>query len=198
MLATKGESLRNDGKVVISKVLVVCCCVDSKAKLVHGKKDVIKQIVGRFLLHRSTPYFISKHRVSDRVCCVCSQMTEYSKVQNWTSETSYTGRAPGFCAAGIQPPNEFLSHKRMIHQGLVFTSCNYNRAKRHNNWCVRLADGSRGELHQILSYDVDGESELALLFIPFYTLPAAFPQEMSRDVCFTLPVSDKVIDHKCS
>ncbi|XP_045913156.1 uncharacterized protein LOC123975596 [Micropterus dolomieu] len=77
-------------------------------KLVHGTKDVPKQIVGKFLLHRSISHFATKHRVSDRVFGFCSQMSDYSKVQNykkmpqhhgsgwWTSQTSHTGRAAGF------------------------------------------------------------------------------------------------------
>lgn len=163
----------------------------SLLKLVHGTKDVPKQIVGKFLLHKSFPYFASKHRVSDRVFGFCSQMTEYSKVKNY-KQFSNTNVLDGghvkhltqhehqaFVAAGKQPPDKILSHKRMIHQGLVFTSRDYSRAKRRNDWCIRLSDGSWGELHQIVSYDVDGTSELALLFIPFYTLPGAFPQRVS-------------------
>lgn len=163
----------------------------SLLKLVHGTKDVPKQIVGKFLLHKSIPYFSAKHRVSDRVLGFCSQITDNSKVQSykkWDNTTVLDGgrvrhltqaECQAFDAAGKQPSNEIFSHKRMIHQGIVFTSHDYSRAKRRNDWCVRLDDGSRGQLHQILSYDVDGETELGLLLIPFYTLPAAFPQGLS-------------------
>lgn len=65
-----------------------------------------------------------------------------------------------FGAAVIQPPNEILSppKQQITNVFFKFTSREYCRAKRHNGRCVRLADGSRGELHQILNNDVPLDS----------------------------------------
>lgn len=52
-------------------------------RLVHGTKNVTKQIANKFLLHRSIPYFMSQYNVSNRVLQFCRQMTEYSKVQHF-------------------------------------------------------------------------------------------------------------------
>lgn len=164
-------------------------------RLVHGTKDVTKQIAKKFLLHRSIPYLMSLYNVSDRVLQFCRQMIEYSKVQHFQrSEQAVvldSGKVKGlsqadqaaFHAVGKVPPNDVLIHKRMIHNGLVFTSHGYSRAKRRDNSCVTLTDGSKGQIQQIMSYNSDGKCEIGLLFIPYQIIAEAFPfQERNKFV----------------
>lgn len=86
-------------------------------------------------------------------------------------------------AVGKMPPNEVLIHKQMIHNGLVFTSHDYSRAKRRIEWGVALRDGSKGQIQQILSYNSDGRCEIVLLFKPFQIIAEIFPlQERNKFV----------------
>lgn len=165
----------------------------------HGTKNVNKQITNKFLLHRSTPYFMSQYNVSDRVLQFCRQMTEYSKVQRFqrsenavvldngrVKELSQADQA-AFHVVGKMSPNEVLIHKRMIHNGLVFTSHDYSRAKRRIEWSVVLRDGSKGHIQQILSYNSDGRCETVLLFKYFQIITEIFPlQERNKFVPHTV------------
>lgn len=155
-------------------------------KLFHGTKSVAVQIVNKFLLHKAVASFTTKHVISDRVLNFYRECTEYPRVQKCLSWQETTVLDSGttkqltdeeknaFMSAQIQVPETVLTHNRMIHKGLIYTSRSYCRSKRRRECCVGLTNGCQGEIQNIISFETDEETEIALLCKIFHTQPT-FP-----------------------
>lgn len=107
--------------------------------LVKGTKGVANQIVTKFLLFRSIPYFSSKYTVKEEVLRFCSDLNKYPRVQNTVKCDNTTLLDNGsvhvvtraaFCAPRVCIPDEVVVHKRMIKGGLVYTSGDYTLSQR--------------------------------------------------------------------
>lgn len=158
--------------------------------LVKGTKGVANQIVNKFLLFQSIPYFSSKYTVKEEVLRFCSDLNKYPRVKNAVKCDNTTLLDNGcihvvtqedraaFCASHMCIPDEVVVHKRMIKGGLVYSSRDYMQSQRRDESYVKLADGTCGVIDKIISYSAEDNDHIAILLTTFEEV-SAFPLPQS-------------------